>query len=59
MIISDTSIKRPVLTTVGALIVILLGALSFERLPVREYPDTDVPTVSVTTIYRGASAEVV
>jgi multidrug efflux pump len=59
MIISDTSIKRPVLTIVGALIVILLGALSFDRLPVREYPDTDVPTVSVTTIYRGASAEVV
>jgi multidrug efflux pump len=59
MIISDTSIKRPVLTIVGALIVILLGALSFDRLPVREYPDTDVPTVSVTTIYRGASAGVV
>ncbi len=59
MIISDTSIKRPVLTIVGALIVILLGLLSFERLPVREYPDTDLPTVSVTTVYRGASAEVV
>jgi len=59
MIISDTSIKRPVLTTVGALIVILLGLLSFNKMPVREYPDTDVPTVSVTTIYRGASAGVV
>jgi len=59
MIISDTSIKRPVLTTVGALIVILLGMLSFKNMPVREYPDTDVPTVSVTTIYRGASAGVV
>ncbi len=59
MIISDTSIKRPVLTTVGALIVILLGLLSYKQLPVREYPDTDVPTVSVSTIYRGASAEVV
>ena len=59
MIISDTSIKRPVLTTVGALIVVLIGLLSFNRLPVREYPDTDVPTVSVTTTYRGASAEVV
>ena len=59
MILSDTSIKRPVLTIVGALILMLLGLLSFERLPVREYPDTDVPTVSVTTIYRGASAEVV
>ena len=59
MIISDTSIKRPVLTIVGALIIMLIGALAFKRLPVREYPDTDVPTVSVTTIYRGASAEVV
>jgi multidrug efflux pump len=59
MIVSDTSIKRPVLTIVGALIIILLGILSFRSLPVREYPDTDVPTVSVTTIYRGASAEVV
>ena len=59
MIISDTSIKRPVLTIVGALILILLGVLSFQRLPVREYPDTDVPTVSVNTTYRGASAEVV
>ncbi len=59
MILSDTAIKRPVLTIVGALIVILVGALSYQRLPVREYPDTDVPTVSVNTIYRGASAEVV
>jgi multidrug efflux pump len=59
MIISDTAIKRPVLTTVGAIIVILLGVLSFRNMPVREYPDTDVPTVSVTTTYRGASAEVV
>ena len=59
MIISDTSIKRPVLTIVGALIIILIGSLSFRNLPVREYPDTDVPTVSVNTIYRGASAEVV
>ncbi|MEX2578991.1 MAG: efflux RND transporter permease subunit [Verrucomicrobiales bacterium] len=59
MIISDTSIKRPVLTTVGAFIVILLGLLSFRNMPVREYPDTDVPTVSVNTTYRGASAAVV
>ncbi|HEX5791314.1 MAG TPA: efflux RND transporter permease subunit [Luteolibacter sp.] len=59
MILSDTAIKRPVLTIVGALIVMLVGGLAYQRLPVREYPDTDVPTVSVNTIYRGASAEVV
>lgn len=59
MIFSDTAIKRPVLTVVGALIVMLLGVLSFRNMAVREYPDTDVPTVSITTVYRGASAEVV
>lgn len=59
MIISDTAIKRPVVTTVVALIVLLVGYLAYQKLPVREYPDTDVPTVSVNTIYRGASAEVV
>ncbi len=59
MIFSDTAIKRPVLTMVGAIIVMLLGYLSFQSMAVREYPDTDVPTVSVTTVYRGASSEVV
>jgi multidrug efflux pump len=59
MILSDTAIKRPVLATVAAFIVIIVGALAFMRMPVREYPDTDVPTVSITTTYRGASAEVV
>jgi len=59
MLLSDTAIKRPVVTTVGALILLLVGALAYLQLPVREYPDTDVPTVSVNTIYRGASAEVV
>jgi len=37
----------------------LLGYISFTRLPVREYPETDPPIVSVTTIYRGASPNVV
>ncbi|MBC7981150.1 MAG: efflux RND transporter permease subunit [Armatimonadetes bacterium] len=59
MILSDIAIKRPVLTIVGAIIVMLLGAISFRGMAVREYPDTDVPTVSVTTVYRGASSEVV
>lgn len=59
MILSDTSIKRPVLTIVGAIILVLVGSIAFKKLPVREYPDTDIPTVSVTTAYRGASASVV
>ncbi|RYU61999.1 efflux RND transporter permease subunit [Methylolobus aquaticus] len=59
MVLSDLSIRRPVLATVASLILILLGAMCFERLPVREYPDIDASVVSVNTVYKGASAEVI
>ena len=42
-----------------SLTIFLLGYISFTRLPVREYPETDPPIVSVTTFYRGASPAVV
>lgn len=57
MWLSDISIKRPVLATVCALLILLLGIISFTRLPVREYPDIDPPIVSVSTFYQGASPE--
>jgi multidrug efflux pump len=59
MILSDISIRRPVLATVVSLIVVLIGIVSFQRLPVREYPKIDEPVVTVETKYRGASAEVI
>jgi multidrug efflux pump len=59
VILSDIAIRRPVLATVVSLMIVLVGWLSFERLPVREYPDIDAPVVSVRTVYEGASAEVV
>ena len=59
MILSDLSIKRPVICLVGALIIILVGSIAFSSLPVREYPSTDSPIISVSAGYRGASAEVV
>ena len=59
MILSDLSIRRPVICLVASIILVLLGLLSFSRLPVREYPNIDSPTVSVETSYPGASAEVV
>jgi len=59
MILSETCIKRPVFATVLSLIVLLVGLISYTRLPVREYPRIDEPVVSVSTTYRGASAEVV
>ena len=52
-------IKRPVLATVLSLIILLIGMISYTRLSVREYPRIDDPVVSVSTNYRGASAEVV
>ncbi len=59
MKLSVLSIQRPVLATVMSLAIVLFGLLSLMRLPVREYPDVESRVVSVTTIYRGASAQVV
>ena len=59
MKLSEISIERPVLATVMSLAIVLFGLLSLMRLPVREYPDIESRVVSVTTIYRGASAQVV
>lgn len=59
MKLSDVSIRRPVLATVMSLTILLFGIISFDRLPVREYPDIDPPIISVSTFYRGASPSVV
>jgi multidrug efflux pump len=58
MILSDISIRRPVLATVMSLVIVLVGALSFTRMAVREYPNIDPPVVSVRTVYKGATAAV-
>ncbi|MBX3497015.1 MAG: efflux RND transporter permease subunit [Parvibaculum sp.] len=59
MHISELFIRRPVFATVVSLILMLLGIVSYDRLSVREYPEIDEPVVTVTTVYRGASAAVV
>ncbi len=59
MKLSELSIRRPVFATVMSLAIVLLGVISFTRLPVREYPDVEPPIVSVTTVYRGASPSVI
>ena len=59
MWLSDVSVKRPVFATVIALLLIAFGALAFNGLEVREYPDISAPIVSVNVDYPGASAEVV
>jgi len=59
MILSDVSIRRPVVCLVASILILLIGYLAFDRLPVREYPNIDSPIISVQTTYPGASAEVV
>ena len=59
MILSDISVKRPVFATVLSLMLIAFGFMSFGELPLREYPDTSPPVVSISTSYPGASAEIV
>jgi len=59
MVLSDISIKRPVFATVMSLVLIIFGLFALRGMAVREYPDIDPPAVSVTTIYRGASAEII
>ena len=59
MILSDVAVKRPVFASVISLLLIAFGLVSFDRLPLREYPDIDPPVVTVDTTYRGAAAAVV
>lgn len=59
MILSELSIRRPVIAMVASVLLVIVGILAFRTLPVREYPDTDSPVVSVSTTYPGASAAVV
>ncbi|MBY5921052.1 efflux RND transporter permease subunit [Ferrimonas balearica] len=58
MLLSDLSIKRPVMAIVLSLLLTLFGLVAFSKLSVRELPDVDVPVVSVSVSYEGASAAV-
>ena len=59
MTLSDISVRRPVFAAVLAILMVLVGVVGFLSLPVREYPDTEPPIVSVETTYTGAAATVV
>ena len=59
MQLAEISIRRPVFATVLSLLILLIGAVSFNRLAVREYPKIDEPVVTVSVKYAGASAEVI
>ncbi|MBH8572448.1 efflux RND transporter permease subunit [Nostocaceae cyanobacterium CENA369] len=55
----DFFIKRPVFTSVCAIVILLVGAISIPTLPTTQYPEISPTQVNVTANYVGASAEVV
>lgn len=57
--ISQISISRPVLAGVMSVLLILFGIVGYTFLGTREYPVTESPTVAVTTVYPGASADII
>ena len=59
MRLSRFFIDRPIFASVLAVLITLVGAISYFFLPISQYPDIVPPTVTVTAVYPGASAETV
>jgi len=57
--IADTFIKRPVTAIVVSIVLVLVGLLALNSLPVSQYPDITPPTVQVTSNFIGADAQTV
>jgi len=57
MKLPEFSVKKRVTTSMLAMIVVVLGILAFTRLGLDFFPDIEFPTVSVITVYSGASSE--
>ena len=49
MLISEISVKRPVLAVVISLLLVVFGVMSYLRLPLSEFPDVNAPTLTVRT----------
>ncbi|MBD5311377.1 MAG: efflux RND transporter permease subunit [Bacteroides sp.] len=56
MSLYGAAVKRPIMTTLCFITVIILGLFSLAKLPIDLYPDIDTNTIMVITIYPGASA---
>ncbi|MHC4042940.1 efflux RND transporter permease subunit [Bradyrhizobium sp. 23AC] len=53
------SVSQPILAMVLSIVLLIVGAIAYQTLPVSEYPQVVPPTVTVTTQYPGASAQTV
>ncbi|HEY5765904.1 MAG TPA: efflux RND transporter permease subunit, partial [Candidatus Deferrimicrobiaceae bacterium] len=52
------SVRRPIFVTMVTLIVVILGAVSLSRIRIDLLPDIELPTITISTQYEGASPEV-
>jgi len=59
MDLASLSVKKPVLSAVMSIIIVLFGAIGYKFLGVREYPSIDPPVITVRTNYTGANADVI
>jgi multidrug efflux pump len=59
MRLTDVFVKRPVLAVVVNLVILIAGLQSIRSLSVRQYPRSDIAVVRVSTVYMGASADLV
>ncbi len=52
-------VDRPIAATVLSVVIVLLGLVALETLPIAQYPEVAPPTIQVTAVYPGANAKVV
>jgi HAE1 family hydrophobic/amphiphilic exporter-1 len=58
-VFSDVFIRRPILSTVCSLLIVLGGLIAIPTLPIERYPELTPPSVSVSAFYTGANAQAV
>ena len=56
---TELFIRRPVLSMVVSLLILLLGAQGLMNLQVRQYPEVEETAITITTTYTGASADLI
>ncbi|MGY3360647.1 hypothetical protein ACVWZK_007310 [Bradyrhizobium sp. GM0.4] len=56
---TDIFIKRPVLSVVVSLLILLIGLRAATTLPIRQYPKLSNTVINITTVYPGASADLI
>ena len=56
---TDIFVRRPVLASVVSLLILLGGLQAFYKLQIRQFPELSSTTITITTIYPGANADLI